>query len=263
MTVLLSSDQDSLLYGKMMRILCAEFAVTPLTASEPDRAADTSARCVVLVNTRGSLDAAPFLADLRRTRPTLPTLLVTPRAEDVTTPAEAADAVVWIDAAETELRDQVHRARAARVRRRVSLAVRARTSMPSLQRRTLLELASAPEPFRTVGQLCETLACSRATLWRAWRVNRTDDAARLQDLIDWFVLLEAVSRKHGASTWVDVATSLLVHTHTLDRRARRLVGCTLGEVARRPDVVLADAAVDRMLARFLGDAPAERRALPA
>lgn len=264
MKVVLKSDPRCLLFGRLTTILGAEFDVAPASVHEGPTSVDASAGCVVLVDAHGDGDAAAYLDRLRAERPLLPALLVAPRAREreARASAQAADGLVWLESADTHLRDGVHRTRAARVRRRVRIATRLRTSMPSLKQRALLELARGASPYRTVAELCAPLACNRATLWRAWHADLGTEKTRLQDVIDWFLLVEAVSRKHSAATWLDVADSLTVHQHTLSRMVRRIADCTLAEVTVCPDLVLGDASVTRMLARFV-DPQAELHTAPA
>ena len=76
------------------------------------------------------------------------------------------------------------------------------------------------------------MGCDRRTLWRMWRSAVPDQAGiRLQDMLDWNVLLRATVLRMQCSSWVGIATRLSVHEHTLARAAKRLTSMTLRDLA--------------------------------
>jgi hypothetical protein len=65
-----------------------------------------------------------------------------------------------------------------------------------------------------------------------WRGSVPSGAGlRLQDMLDWNVLLRASILRTQSSSWVGIAAKLSVHEHTLARSAKRLAGLTLRELA--------------------------------
>lgn len=143
---------------------------------------------------------------------------------------------------------------------RTSLAVEARLQMRAEfhRRRRSGALVAAMEGaanltavHRGIAPLVDHVGCSRATLWRHWRAV-AKPGARLQDLFDWSVLVEAVSRKGHKSSWIDIATELGAHHDTISRAAFRLFGKSLKQLEARPDQVLSHDSVDCMIEKFLG-----------
>jgi CheY-like chemotaxis protein len=53
------------------------------------------------------------------------------------------------------------------------------------------------------------------------------------DFLDWIVLLSALGRKSAKRPWVTIAQDVGLVEETLARSARRLIGLTLSELARR------------------------------
>ena len=70
---------------------------------------------------------------------------------------------------------------------------------------------------------------------------------KLEDFVDWLLLLHAVASKSSRNEWDDVASSLDVHPQTLPRIARRNAGFGLRphDLARKPDVDVGLIAVPR------------------
>lgn len=143
---------------------------------------------------------------------------------------------------------------------RTSLAVEARLQMRAEfhRRRRSGALVAAMEGaanltavHRGIAPLVDHVGCSRTTLWRHWRAVARP-GARLQDLFDWSVLVEAVSRKGHRSSWIDIATELGAHHVTIARAALRLFGKSLKQLEARPDQVLSHDSVDSMIETFLG-----------
>jgi len=93
-------------------------------------------------------------------------------------------------------------------------------------------------PVRTVKRLAELVGVPPRTLERQWRTAATGRVAwRLEDVLDWLLLLEAAFRKEDARGWGAVAAELGVHERTLVRLGMRLAGAGLGEVRARRAVL--------------------------
>lgn len=92
-------------------------------------------------------------------------------------------------------------------------------------------LTSVPPPL-TVQHLARLLDSDPSTIRRHWRrgVN-SQGIQRIKDLLDWLVLLHAVSLKRPALSWRFVAKRIGTHERTLRRLALRLTGDTLGSAA--------------------------------
>lgn len=103
-------------------------------------------------------------------------------------------------------------------------------------------LTAVPPP-RTVQHLARLLNSDPSTIRRHWRrgVN-SHGIQRVKDLLDWLVLLRAVSVKRPGLSWRFIGRSMGTHERTLRRLAVRLTGDTLGSVG--------SAGAHRLLERF-------------
>ena len=103
-------------------------------------------------------------------------------------------------------------------------------------------LTSVPPP-RTVQHLARLLHSDPSTIRRHWRrgVN-SHGIQRVKDLLDWIILLHALSAKHPNLSWRCVAKSIGTHESTLRRLADRCAGDTLGS--------LGSDGVEQLLERF-------------
>jgi hypothetical protein len=112
---------------------------------------------------------------------------------------------------------------------------------------------AASPPFRSVAELAAALGCNRRTLWRQWQVvTRPGVGLRLEDVLDWVLLLHAVGLRGARGNWAAVAAQLGVHPHTLVRTAARLTARPLRVLAGRHQVEL----VREFAARLLDTGPA-------
>lgn len=104
---------------------------------------------------------------------------------------------------------------------------------PALRRLLALALTTSPPP-RTVNRLAQLLGCAPSTIRRQWRQSvNPSGLQRPKDLLDWLVLLNAVSTKRPGLNWRVVAASIGTHERTLSRLAVRLTGDTLASLYSR------------------------------
>ena len=91
-------------------------------------------------------------------------------------------------------------------------------------------LTSVPPPC-TVQHLAHLLNADPSTIRRHWRrgVN-SHGIQRVKDLLDWLLLLYALSAKRPDLRWRCVAKSIGIHERTLRRLANRCAGDTLGSL---------------------------------
>ena len=103
-------------------------------------------------------------------------------------------------------------------------------------------LSTVPPP-RMVQHLARLVHSDPSTIRRHWRrgVN-SHGIQRVKDLLDWLVLLQALSSKRPDQSWRCVARSIGTHESTLSRIADRCVGDTLGS--------LGSTGAERLLERF-------------
>jgi hypothetical protein len=92
----------------------------------------------------------------------------------------------------------------------------------------------------TIAGLGAAVGCDRRTLWRLWaNTVQGEKSLRLQDIIDWNLMLRAIFLRAQAASWVGIAEQLGVHEHTLSRMSKRLTGLDLrGLGTMAPEVVL-------------------------
>jgi len=209
--------------------------------------------CIVLVEPNVNAGTAQRVADLRRRHPILPRVVVTgTSARSVVAPAEV-DAIVVLTNIGRDLPAEIRRVRASGIRAMVRLAATLALHLPPLVRRSIIAVARSARPFRTEAALAESLGCGRTTLWKAWHKSIEDPRPRLEHLLDWVLLVEAVARKSPKMTWTDVAYSLGLHEHTLARVGQRHAGLSLRALAAQPERVLSDTPVRMKLASLLGE----------
>jgi len=183
--------------------------------------------CVVVVLgwVRGGDQDQRQLDSLKERYPLRPVVLVMSKDADNVRAVRstAVEEVVWMSEIESGLWPAVRRARANVSRQRLAGAVdRALLQDPPLQR-ALLYACGAERPVKSIGQLAAACGCDRRTLWRHWRdVVAAKVSLRLEDVLDWLLLLHALGRKTPTRSWSRVAAELQIHPHTLGRIAARL-----------------------------------------
>lgn len=116
-------------------------------------------------------------------------------------------------------------------------------AIPAPLRDVLICVLTAVAPPLTVQHLARLLNSNPSTIRRHWRrgVN-SHGIQRVKDLLDWVVLLKALSAKRLGLSWRCVAKGIGMHERTLQRLAVRLTGETLGS--------LRSSGPERLLDRF-------------
>jgi hypothetical protein len=182
------------------------------------------------------------LRSLKERYPTRPIVLVTTKDADNARALRSAEVeeVVWLSEIESDLWPAVRRARASGFLQPIlRILDQALLRYPPL-RRAIDYACRAEIPVRSIGQLAAAAGCNRRTLWRHWH-----DAVgpgcplRLEDVLDWLLLLHAVGRKEPTRSWSSVASDLQIHPHTLGRIAARLATRPLRALAARDQLPLA------------------------
>lgn len=191
-------------------------------------------RCTVLVLewlVRGG--ALEPLRRFRARHPAHPVVLVTqddPENARCLTSLEVE--VLWVREIEQRLRHAVGRARSQAMFHRMAADLERAHHLPPRLRRALSHACTSPHPLRSVNSLAKAVGCHRGTLWTQWSRAVPAGTLRLEDFLDWVVLIAAVERKEPGVSWAAVANQVQVHQHTLARVARRLAGRTLRELER-------------------------------
>ena len=174
------------------------------------------------------------LQDIRRRHPFLPVVLVTDQDSADLQALESASVEAIL------FQHQIAARLPAALRRSAGLAFALRAlgdeymrneAIPVPLRRLLTcALTSVPSP-RTVQHLAHLLNSDPSTIRRHWRRGVSSHGIqRVKHLLDWLVLLHALSAKRPGLSWRFVATRIGTHERTLRRLAARLTGETLGSL---------------------------------
>ncbi len=166
--------------------------------------------------------------------------------------------VLWLREIESRLAAAVARACAVGSVARLATVLERAERLPEKLRCALRDACLAQHTPRTVCRLAANAGCHRSTLWTQWRKAMAGEAGspglRLEDVLDWLLLLSAVERKSPELKWVDVAYDLGVHEHTVVRMARRLTGCALRELENGGHAKLLEHFTTRVLPYIVGHA---------
>jgi AraC-like DNA-binding protein/predicted nucleic acid-binding protein len=198
----------------------------------------------------------------RRLFPSQPTVLITQEdAENARRLAGlAVDEVLWLREIEQRLYPAVARVRATRSVACVADVLDRAERLPARLRGALRDACLSQHPPRSVCRLAATAGCHRSTLWLQWRQAVAEQAGegrpalRLEDFLDWLLLLSAVERKAPRLKWAEVAQDVGVHEHTMARLARRLTGLTLRDLENRGCGKILDHFSGTVLPRVVGHA---------
>jgi hypothetical protein len=140
----------------------------------------------------------------------------------------AVDEVVWLSEIEGGLWPAVRQARANVSRQRLAGAVDCALLLDRPLQQAIRYACNAERPVRSIGQLAAASGCDRRTLWRHWHdAVGPRGSLRLEDVLDWLLLLHAVGRKTPMRSWSSVAAELQIHPHTLGRITARLTARSL------------------------------------
>ena len=141
--------------------------------------------------------------------------------------------VIWLEEVDRELEGAVSRTCTLSHHRTFCVAMGDADYLPGCLGPALARACAAEPPLRTVQKLAKLAGCDRRTLWQHWKGVTEEGDLRLQDVLHWFLLLRAASRKSPGRSWATVADELGVHPQTLGRIAQQLAGTTLRDLAAR------------------------------
>jgi hypothetical protein len=196
------------------------------------------------------------LGGLKERYPLHPVVLVTSKDADNARALRSAgvEEVVWLSEIETGLWPAVRRARSSGFLQHLLRVVdRTLLSDPPLQR-ALRYACRAERPIRSIGHLAAASGCDRRTLWRHWHdAVAARVPLRLEDVLDWLLLLHAVGRKTPGRSWSGVAAELQIHPHTLGRIAARLAARPLRTLAATDQLALTLQFDARLVAALVGE----------
>lgn len=237
--VLLFAEQAQL--AQRLAVALTPFAPVVVTAWQAVSAHLARARCIVVGDQTPRTSAMPARARaLRQSLVSTPILIITtPTAENVRAfVACGVTDILWLDDTPNTLQAAVGAAVRRQPLEALGAQLHAAAHLPLYLRNTLAYLCRAPMHIRTVHELCEAAGCHRSTLWAQWCAIGGNALLRVQDLVDWVLLLRACSRHVSGASWNAVAVEIGVHEHTIARIALRLMHCSLRDL-RHPLAVTA------------------------
>ena len=189
---------------------------------------------VVVIEAEELLPVLPVVRHINRDHPLLPVILITVQdSADLQRLASfSVEAVLF--------QHQIAARLPVALRSSVGTAFRLRAlgeecmrneSIPAPLRRLLSCALTTVPPPRTVQHLARLLHSDPSTIRRHWRLGvGSHEIQRVKDLLDWIILLHALSAKHPNLSWRCVARSIETHESTLRRLADRCAGDTLGSL---------------------------------
>lgn len=234
------------------------------------RSAATTESLVVVLPGPVSGEDVEALAALQRQLPYHPLVLAVDRdPENLRRLSRLRVAeMIWTEEVDRQLWPTLRRARTGTALRRLARDLDDADWIPARLRVALTAACRASSPVRTIPELAALAGRDRRTIWRLWQSTfGPEPPLRLQDFLDWLLLIHAAARRSTGVRWIVVAQELNVHEHTIARIARRLAGLNLrqvgdggpGDVTRRFDHLAVRPLLSRgtELARRAGDAGSE------
>lgn len=141
------------------------------------------------------------------------------------------DAIVWFEAVATELPIAIARINREQFFLEISDLILRSENLSPLMRSVLARAARQPYPVRSVQRLAALADRTPAALWHHWHLEvRGETALRLEDFLDWLILLRAIQHKLPGRDWSVTAEAVGVDPRTIRRIAHRLTGSTLHRI---------------------------------
>jgi hypothetical protein len=139
--------------------------------------------------------------------------------------------VIWAEEVKDALVPAIRRACNAGYLQQVAVVVDGNARLPQRLRAALVHACRSRAPVGSVGDLAAAVRCDRSTLCRQWQRGRGAGVElRLEDFLDWLIILRAVGRRTHGRKWSAVAEELGIQERTLGRIARRLLDSSLREL---------------------------------
>lgn len=146
--------------------------------------------------------------------------------------------VLWSDDEPGALLAALERVRVDRDRNATAVELREAGGLPPQLRTVLVRLFLTGSDGISIDSLAAGAGCDRSTLNRQWRSIAGASSLRLQDVLDWLLLIDAVRLQSRRRKWAGVAAELGVHPRTLTRIAERLAGMSLPQAAAAGELAL-------------------------
>jgi hypothetical protein len=191
-----------------------------------ERTAPAAGCLVVVIEWLRGGELVQRLVQLRVGVPHQPLVLVTAKDADAVRQLSRirVEEFVWPHEVERGLPAAVERAAATSPLERIRRSVEALERLPPRLKRGLVAALTAARPLLRVEEVAKAAGCDRRTLWRELR--QLSPALRLQDLLDWIVLMRLGMMKVPGRKWSAIAGELGIHEHSIGRMIHRLTGMT-------------------------------------
>lgn len=199
--------------------------------------------CLIIACHRPILpETVELINEIERTSPSIPVILVTDRDSVAVRwlSRVRASALVWFDELETQLPDEIARARRKSGLPHLAETMR-RSDLPRLLRTGLVHSLRKAQstPVRCAGELARVIRCSPVTLSQQFGAA-TGRATTLNRFLGGLVLLRAHQLRLSGLNWKTVSSIVRFARSTLTRKSQRWPGCTLRELeGLDPDQLLA------------------------
>jgi hypothetical protein len=161
-----------------------------------------------------------------------PLILITTRDADNARRAlhSGAMQLVWLCDVDRELHPLLRSMCARFILRRAAELLDGCATLPPPLKVALACACRAERPIRSVSELSSLLGRNRKTLWRYWHgTSGATTTLRLEDFLDWILVVHAAHLKTVTRSWAQVASTLGTHEHTLARMMTRLARTKLGD----------------------------------
>jgi hypothetical protein len=226
-----------------------------------ERAAASASCLVVVIEWLRGGELVQRLIQLRSGVPHQPMVLVTAKDADAVRQLSRirVEEFVWPHEVERGLPAAVERAVAETPLERIRRTLERQERLPPRLKRGLLAALASSRPMLGVEEVASAVGCDRRTLWRELR-DLSCPGLRLQDLLDWIVLVRLGMMKVPGRKWSSIAGELGVHEQSIGRMIQRLTGMTQRRFTTSGPAAIVELFEERVLAALIEATAAERGA---
>lgn len=226
-----------------------------------ERTAPGASCLVVVIEWLRGGELVQRLIQLRTGVPHQPLVLVTAKDADAVRQLSRirVEEFVWPHEVERGLPAAVDRAAATTPLERIRRALEGLEQLPPRLKRGLVAALTGSRPLLRVEEVADAAGCDRRTLWRELQ-QLSCPGLRLQDLLDWIVLLRLGMMKVPGRKWSAIAGELGVHEQSIGRMIQRLTGMTQRRFTTSGPASVVELFERRVLASLVEATSRDRRA---
>ena len=150
------------------------------------------------------------------------------------------DAVGWLEEVGPGLVPQIEAFTSLRRMRVLAQLIERHSVLPLALRHALTASCLMEHPPRSVSELAQLAGLTRGALWKQWRglSSKQESGVRLEDMVDWLLVLRAVTRRRRDDSWSEVSRQLSMRPASLGRLVRRVTGLGLRYIDRAGDAAI-------------------------